>query len=181
MFIIWENFTKEWIKRSRRKWKLDDGDKFISLWIAFNGWMRATYCEIPVSQNHELPQKEIHKMKQDRYQLNCVKVDSRLESTFNSLKDRKNSFSKRLQELRSYEVLDMRDIVNYQATTCYDGAFPSLIEVLYSVRCNLFHGRKNTEQNTRDLKLVTLSYHILYALFINYLKDNDSSYFPYKL
>ncbi len=45
-WIIWEIFTERWLHRAERQQEfLDDGDRFISLWIAFNGWMKGRFGE----------------------------------------------------------------------------------------------------------------------------------------
>ena len=45
-WINYEIFADKWLERAeRRKVFVDDGDRFISLWIAFNGWMKGKYGE----------------------------------------------------------------------------------------------------------------------------------------
>ena len=42
----YKQFTKKWLERAERdKVCVDKGDKFISLWIAFNAWMREKFGE----------------------------------------------------------------------------------------------------------------------------------------
>ena len=39
-------FMREWLKRAERENEsVDDADRFISLWIAFNGWLKKEYGE----------------------------------------------------------------------------------------------------------------------------------------
>lgn len=40
-------FIREWLKRAERgeNEPADDADRFISLWIAFNGWLKKEYGE----------------------------------------------------------------------------------------------------------------------------------------
>ena len=47
VLLDWRIFTREWLIRAERDEhdSIDDGDRFISLWIAFNGWMRGKFGE----------------------------------------------------------------------------------------------------------------------------------------
>lgn len=58
----------------------------------------------------------------------------------------------------------------------YDGSFETLVDVIYNVRNNLFHGRKNIQDNKKDFELVVLSYRILRRLFTEYLKKYEPRY-----
>ncbi|MEM0148045.1 MAG: hypothetical protein QXN16_01575 [Candidatus Micrarchaeaceae archaeon] len=45
-----------------------------------------------------------------------------------------------------------------------------VIKVIYQVRCNLFHGRKNPNDiNNRDFRLINASYKLLLELMLQYL------------
>ena len=161
MWIIWEAFTSEWLTRSRRKGKgIDIGDRFLCLWIAFNGWMRGKYGEECRDSEH----------------LTKTKQNDEFKDTFNILKDASPSFSNRLNELEDYSVMNMKFPDRPDKMSKYDGSFESLIEVIYNVRCNLFHGRKNLENNSKDYELVILSYYILRQLFNEYLKRYEPQY-----
>lgn len=41
----YRRFYKQWLERAEGKRELDDGDRFISLWIAFNAWLRSEFGE----------------------------------------------------------------------------------------------------------------------------------------
>lgn len=154
--IQYSLFTEEWIKRAERRGELDDGDRFISLWIAFNGWMKGEFGE-------------------DQYDsvlLDSVKSFSDMIEVFEGLKNDDTEFSKNLGELQQYGVVDMRDPNNENKIINYDGNFESLIDTIYQVRCNLFHGRKNVDDNKKDFELVSLSYRILLPLLKEYLNKN---------
>jgi len=160
--LIWENFTHEWLIRSRRREsKVDDGDRFISLWIAFNGWMRGKYGE---NLN-------------DGVLVSKTKQNNELEHTFHYLKENSSSFSKLLDELSSYRVANMRNPNRESDTKHYNGTYQTLIETIYSIRCNLFHGRKNIEDNEKDYKLVVLANRILRRLFTEYLRKYEKQYY----
>lgn len=64
----------------------------------------------------------------------------------------------------------MRFVNNNNNVTKYDGSFKSLIEAFYKIRCNLFHGRKNPDEDKKDYELVCLSYDILLLLFEKYIE-----------
>ena len=157
-WIVWEVFTKRWLERAERgKQCIDDGDRFISLWVAFNGWLKGKYGE--TIDDHSLIEK--------------VKKLVEMEHVFDDLKNSSNSFVRDLNELSSYEVHDMR-YPNDRHPKKYDGTFGSLIATIYKIRCNLFHGRKNINDNEKDFKLVVLAYRILLPLFKEYLARYSS-------
>lgn len=154
-FVVWQIFTEKWLQRAERTRKcLDDGDRFISLWIAFNGWMKGEFGE----------------NRSDRDLINKVKETLTFKNTFIKLKDDSMEFCQNLDELSNYCVLDMRHVDEKSRYKNYDGSFESLLEVIYQVRCNLFHGRKDVDDDRKDYELVSLSYNILLPLFKEYLK-----------
>ena len=152
-WINYEYFTERWLERAEREENspIDIGDKFISLWIAFNGWMKSKFGE-PVK---------------DATLIAHLKRFQEVRNVFNQLQRRDETFISNLQELRRYAVLDMRYANNVSRSRKFDGTFESLIDVIYQVRCNLFHGRKGDEG--KDKKLMSLSYSILLKLFKEYL------------
>ncbi len=152
------NFIEEWLKRAERvegSATIDKADKFISLWIAFNGWMRIEFRE-------DLS---------DRNLIEKVKEKEEMKRTFNELRADNNKFSSYLNSLSKYQVVNMKEPENEEKWESYDGTFSSLIGVLYQIRCNLFHGRKNIKQDEKDIQLVYLAFDILHPLFKKYLKD----------
>lgn len=152
--INYEYFTQRWLERAERNNVIvDEGDKFISLWIAFNGWMKGKFGED----------------KTDRNLINDVKSLEDIKSVFNDLKRDNHLFSENLIKFGEYTVSDMRDIDDGNRIRRYDGIFESLIEVIYQIRCNLFHGRKDTREDEKDFELICLSYNILLPLFKEYL------------
>lgn len=154
VWVIWEIFTDRWLQRAERgQVFIDDGDRFISLWIAFNGWMRGKFGE-GVG---------------DRNQIESVKKMDDFKKVFNKLKTEEPGFRVNLKKLEKLPVIDMRLKKNREDISTYDGTFESLIEVIYQVRCNLFHGRKNIEEDNKDIELMKLAYRILLPLFKAYL------------
>ena len=155
-FIIWKIFTEEWLKRAERGEyeRVDDADRFISLWIAFNGWMKGKFGE----------------RKRDTMLLNELKQLPEFNNSFNHLRKANPDFRKNLKKLANYSVGNMQRPENGELK--YDGKLDSLIEILYRVRCNLFHGRKEINGNAKDKELVSLSLKILLPLFKTYLSMN---------
>ncbi len=153
-WIVWKIFTEKWLERAERGHRIiDDGDRFISLWIAFNGWMRGKFGEDQT----------------DRCQIESVKEMQDFKEVFNNLKINDPAFKEHLDKLGSLSVVDMRFRNGREEIVRYDGTFESLIEVIYQVRCNLFHGRKDIDEDKKDFELVKLSYQILLPLFKEYL------------
>jgi len=153
------NFIKEWLERAERRADfatIDKADKFISLWIAFNGWMK----------------KEFDENLRDGVLIEKVKEKEEMKETFNELKVDDNRFSSYLDLLSRYPVVNMKDPENKKLWRSYDGTFEKLIEVLYQIRCNLFHGRKLIKENKIDRQLVHLAFDILHPLFKKYLKNH---------
>lgn len=153
-------FVKEWIKRSERKEGkdyIDIGDKFISLWIAFNAWLKSSFGEAKAD-----------------FQLidEVVKLEE-MNNVFEKLKKDNNEFQQLLVYLQGYSVVDMRYPKDEDKKISYDGSFDLLIRSLYAIRCNLFHGRKNIDDDKKDRELVFLAYQILLPLFKEYLSDNE--------
>ncbi|MBU2494875.1 MAG: hypothetical protein KJ571_19815 [Bacteroidetes bacterium] len=147
-------FIKEWVKRSERKEGedfIDIGDKFISLWIAFNAWLKSQFGE----------------NKYDCDLKNDLISFSPMEDVFNEFKNN----NKELDRLRNYKVKNMKFPEDESKKKSYNGSFSLLIEVLYEIRCNLFHGRKDLNSDDQiDKELVELAYKILSPLFKKYLE-----------
>jgi hypothetical protein len=154
VWIDWRIFTERWLERAERGHRIiDDGDRFISLWIAFNGWMRGKFGE------------DIG----DRSQIESVKRLQDFKNVFNQLRQDNWAFREYLDKLEGLSFVNMQFRNNREEVYTYDGTFESLIEVIYQVRCNLFHGRKNVEEDQKDIELVRLAYGILLPLFKTYL------------
>lgn len=153
----YRKFILEWLKRAERKnCLIDDADRFISLWIAFNGWLREEYGE------NEL----------DGALINKVVVNPYLEAVFNDLKTKDSIFKKNLEKLSQFNVINMRNPNNENNYRRYDGSFGSFIRVIYQIRCNLFHGRKSFEEDKNDYKLIVLALKLLGPLFQQYCRTN---------
>lgn len=158
----YEIFYKKWLERSERlDVSVDKGDNFIALWISFNAWMKSKY-------------KEMHNTKKDpqeRPLIDMVIGLKEFEKEFNNLK-KNEFFSQNLMKLAGYTVINMKEPNNDDKKEKYDGSFESLIRTIYQIRCNLFHGRKDIDDDKKDIELVYLAYDILLPLFKKYLQNN---------
>jgi hypothetical protein len=155
-WIDYNIFTRKWLERAERgNVAIDDGDRFISLWIAFNGWMKLKFSEDIT----------------DRALINNVILHKDFIKAFNQFKRKDKTFHDNLKEFKAYRVVDMRDIDNKKKIKKYNGTFKSLIETIYQIRCNLFHGRKDISADDTDYKLVCLAYKILLPYFKYYYQN----------
>ncbi len=161
MWIIPELFTKQWLKRAERENEIiDDGDKFISLWIAFNSWLKHKYGE----------------SKNDNELLNEVIQNSDFEKAYKELEIHNIQFKRYLDELAAFSVINMKHYQDRGKDLDYDGSFSSLMRTIYQIRCNLFHGRKDIEVDKNDQKLVELALKILLLMFKEYLNKYAPDY-----
>jgi hypothetical protein len=137
---------------------IDVADRFISLWICFNSILRKHYGE--GFSDREM----IERAKND---FENAGGNLRLKEYYDTMCD--PEYRENLKKLES--LLPIRNMKN---NTLVDMQNSSLIEVIYNIRCNLFHGRKDpTETNNRDFQLVRLAFYILAPLVIEYARQND--------
>ncbi len=149
-------FIREWLKRAERENEpVDDADRFISLWIAFNGWLK----------------KECGENTNDREMVKRAKGNKTLKEIFGELSDSDRGFKTNLSQLMRYIVIDMRDPSDEQRKKRCTGDYESFLDTIYQIRCNLFHGRKNFEEDKKDRELVTLALKLLRPLFKKLLEN----------
>ncbi len=144
-------FISEWLDRAERREgdPIDMGDKFISLWISFDAWSKSEFGED----------------KSDKVLIKKV-IGSSLKDTFDLMSE-EEEYKRWLTTAGEWSVMDLRGIEDDKN---YDGSFESLILFLYQIRSNLFHARKNYEDNERDKELVELGYNLLYRLFKKHIE-----------
>jgi len=145
-----EDLIIDWFKRSQNEETrgFTVFDKFISLWFAFNSW--GTYST---------------KKAKDWQMLNAVKKEPRLLTSYGKSITEDPEFLKAVKRLAEYKVLDMRPGHETESRSIDDiGNFGQILDVIYLIRCNLFHGRKS-EIDAHDKELVELAYHILSRVF----------------
>ena len=156
MSIYYDKFISEWVKRAERvDAVVDIGDKFMSLWVAFNGWLKKTHGE----------------KKFDRELIICVIKHEGLNCIFEKEKLENSAYRELLRTISRYTVMDMRDSDDGNRYKDYNGSFSSLIEVIYQIRCNLFHGRKSAGEDDKDRELVNLAYCLLRPLLKKQLEE----------
>jgi hypothetical protein len=152
----YDNFIKEWLKRSERAEVLiDDADRFISLWIAFNAWLKKEYRE-------DTP---------DGKMIKKAKENEDLQSIFQRLSNNDEEFKVNLRKLMGYTVIDTRFPTNEEKEQNCIGDYKSFLSVVYLIRCNLFHGRKRVDENEKDQELVTLALKLLHPLFKEFIES----------
>ena len=125
----------------------DPFDKFIYLWIAFDAFA-TNYSE------KEWP-KQIRK---------SIEKDPMLTNCYISLM-KNNHFSRKIRELQKLcPVYDtrkkFRNDPRHSVTLSDPNNFEELINVIYKIRNNLFHGGKSPDEE-RDKELVSLAFNIL--------------------
>ncbi|APV43736.1 hypothetical protein Dform_00377 [Dehalogenimonas formicexedens] len=151
-WIDYQYFVSLWIERCDRN-TLDDGDRFINLWIAFNGWMKGLFGENST----------------DATLITKTKTYAQLEAGFQRLKENAD-FNRYLISIQKSPIIDMR---NDNKIVTFDGNFTTYIDAIYQIRCNLFHGRKDVERDERDKELVSCAYNTLRPLFESVLHSTN--------
>jgi len=107
----------------------------------------------------------------DSNMINWVKTLSLMPSIFAQLMKLDKEFVKSVKELKNEcPVHDMRPSHTTDCKTITDvHNFGEVLDVIYSIRCNLFHGQKSPDED-RDMKLVMFSYRILERMFREILR-----------
>lgn len=153
-------FIREWLKRSERaEVPIDDADRFISLWIAFNAWLK----------------KEYGKNTTDKKMVERAKGNTALKEIFRKLSASDRDFTTNLSKLMRYIVIDMRDPSNEQREKRCTGDYESFLDTIYQIRCNLFHGSKRVDEDEKDQELVTLALKLLRPLFKEFIENHGGS------
>ncbi len=138
---------------------MDVFSKFVFLWFCFNAWLAyhsqkvtdsdmIAWLKRPSSDNSDL--KKSYQMLTHPHFKEVLKVLAIL-SPIHDPRPRG----------KKIEIKDVND-------------FPNIVDAIYQIRCNLFHGRKEANVD-RDRNLVQLSGEILFywvGSLINYWKQN---------
>ncbi len=144
-----KDLIKQWFQRSQgKKTKADNiFDKFISLWFSFNAW--GNYQTNTIT---------------DSKMINQLKTNYELQQTYAQLICNNKDFHNIITRLQRFQVLDMR-YPNRRGKSITDiNKFDEVLEIIYQVRCNLFHGKKRLN-DSHDKELVEISYTVLTRLF----------------
>ncbi len=116
--MVWINdeiFTQNWLRRAERGQEyIDDGDRFISLWIAFNSWMRGKFGDAV----------------KDSTLVKHVKESVEVQKIFEKMKSNEEGFAALLDKLSNYIIADMRYPNDSSRLKQYDKNLASLMDVL---------------------------------------------------
>ncbi|MBA7504855.1 hypothetical protein ES706_03513 [subsurface metagenome] len=157
-------FIKTWLYRaSERKW-IDKADRFISLWISFNAWLKSKYGHLESRHGGKICEYEL---------VEKAGHNKKLKSIFNGIK-KEERYRKKLSRIELFAIKNMRDPQDkskYKRVEPGEKEFSSLMDAIYQIRCNLFHGRKNvSEKEGEDWELVCLAHDLLSPIFNSYVK-----------
>jgi len=140
----------DWFKRSQkqRAREFTIYDQFISLWLAFNSW--GTH---------------LSKKDNDSEMLRWIKAHTDLPVIHKTLSKHDPEFLQRIKRLAQYTVLDMRPGHEGKSKSISDlNSLDELLNIIYQIRCNLFHGQKS-RIDPHDRELVELAFYILSKMF----------------
>lgn len=149
---IMDERIKKWFKKSQNSITIDDNfDRFIALWIAFNGWTNI----------------ETNKTDDSKWIKEVSKSGGVLGENYRRLLEDNSNFKPKVKALKeAAPVYDMRYLNDSNKAKEISNIenLGEVLEVIYQIRCNLFHGAKDLEDE-RDHDLVKLAYDILTELF----------------
>ena len=150
----WEGVVAEYLL-SRPSRSRSDSDNYISIWVAFNSWMKGNFGT----------------RMNDRQLINVTKKYEPMRKNFYDLKRTDMDFRVALECFAEYEVRNER---NSEVIRC-DGSFDSLLETLYAIRGNIVHGADFSGMNNECHKL---AYQILYVLLYKQVFPNSICTLP---
>jgi len=166
------DFIKTWLHRSKRQRKyVDEADRFICLWIAFNAWLKQHYGE--EWKDTELLFGGIRKKGNDTKKTDGLAGSTEFNTIFDELQSNDKRYNILLDQLKNEgKICDMRYPDDDSKAEQFLGDFKTFIKVVYQIRCNLFHGRKNPDdKDTPDYRLIILAYKLLLPFFEEILKS----------
>jgi hypothetical protein len=143
---IVKNIVQTWYKKGTLE--TDPFNKFICFWISFNAIYMSRY---PVDG--------------DKACIREVKKDAHFTSEYKNLL-KGHAFQNKITALIALgTITNEKNGDRYSFST---NDFPALIEVLYQIRNNLFHGGKNVSEQ-RDLDVVSAAHPILSELLTRFM------------
>lgn len=138
----WEGVVANYLRVDSSK---RDADNFNSVWIAFNAWMKGQFGTEET----------------DRQLINSTKDHIQIYKTFEYLKRSDIDFAEALGSFSDYEVINHKTSKRFRC----DGTFGSLLETLYTLRGNTFHGTDLSGMNSDIHRLACkILYSLLYKL-----------------
>lgn len=132
-----------------------DSDKFISTWIAFNAWMKGQFGT----------------KRPDRKLIDSTKDYRPINVTFEYLKRSDLDFAEALGSFSDYEIVNEKTSEKFR----YGGKLSSLLETLYALRGNTFHGTDMSGMNSPPHRL---AFEILYRLLYKHIFPRSIGGFP---
>ncbi|MEE8620196.1 MAG: hypothetical protein V3T06_03855 [Dehalococcoidia bacterium] len=150
----WEGIVSIYLSRLNRS--KSDTENYVSVWIAFNSWMKGNF-------GTKMTDKDL---------VNATKKYESIMNTFHYLKLNDIDFTSALESFAGYEVINSKtsEVVRYQ------GTFDSLLDALYTIRSNIMHGTDlTTGMNNECHKLAS---EILYVLLHKQIFPNEVCTFP---
>ena len=132
-----------WIRLSRQE-AFETNDvffRFMSLWIAFNAYFTFRYGNIT-----------------DRQKIQRFARERRAHGQHDKLLQNDNDYNKSIGMIKKNGVIDLNRKEHHTISDAND--FCQVMDCIYTIRCNLFHGGKLTD-NLRDQELVRASLAIL--------------------
>lgn len=126
-------------------------DSLIYIWITFEAFTTSKF-------NLRSADKRVKKFEED------------YKDWFKSKKF-SSTFDSSLKELMKYEVKDMRPVNPDPPITITNiDNFEEIIDVIYRVRCNLFHGGKSSTEQ-KDIELLQFGFKVIYEILDNILRE----------
>jgi len=151
----------DWFRRSQGETvsEFDIFDRFTSLWISFNAW-----------ETYESDKES------DRKKIEWAKMNTDLNSKFSELLSDDPTFRQDVTALQ--EMCPIRRNRPYknsnEVTIANINNFNEVLEAIYVIRCNFFHGEKSPDDR-RDRTLTELAFRILSKVFAAKISQLSSS------
>lgn len=138
----WEGVVAKYLF-SHSNAALSDSDRFVSMWIALNAWMKGQFGT----------------KKTDRQLIDYTKDYRPINITFEYLRRSDMDFAEALDSFSDCEIMNEKTSETFR----YDGKFDSLFDTLYTLRGNTFHGTDMSGMNSTPHRLASdILYRLLY-------------------
>ncbi len=137
----WEGVVAQYLFDYNKAY-LSDSQRFISVWIAFNAWMKGQFGTKST----------------DRELIKRTKEHKAINKTFEYLKRSDMDFAEALGSFSECDIVNAKTSESFR----YNSTFDSLIETLYVLRGNTLHGTDISGMNsTPHILAAEIIYRIL--------------------